>query len=124
MLQEDSNQYMQSNERVWQWLHDIPDFRPQEDVSISKNWVSFSSSASFTPHLEGWEKESLCEALQPKNPFSKLFCCFRGILKQSARTHMKAVDSLDERRNSFEEESMLDISQEHERWFLTHIERD
>ena len=121
--QEDSNQDIESNERVRKWLHETPDFRPQEEVPSSKNWVSFSfsNSASFTSHLETWEEESLLEALQPKNPLSRLFCCFQGIFKRSTRSYMNAVDDLGERANSSEgEENLLDISQKGERFFKSY----
>ena len=91
-------------ERVRQWLDEIPDVRAKEDVLITKNRKTFIlKSSSFTSYLEDWEDESLFEALESRGRFSRIFCCFQGFYRKRSQTSQGRPGQFLERKTSLEE---------------------
>ena len=91
-------------ERVRQWLDEIPDVRAKEDLIITKNRKTFiRKSSSFTSYLEDWEDESLFEALESRGRFSRIFCCFQGFYRKRSQTSQGRPGQFLERKTSLEE---------------------
>ena len=105
-----SSQRDEKNDLILHWLREIPDFGQKDDMITSSGRAALLNNNSSTSYLEEWEDASLFEALQPKNRFSGMFCCFKGIFNKSARANIKIADTL-EKPLVFSEDDwdMLDI---------------
>ena len=120
---EPSGNSTELEERVRQWLEEIPDGRAKEDLLITKNWKTFiRKSSSFTSHLEDWEDESLFDALESRGRFSRIFCCFQGFYRKRSQTSQGRPDQFSDRKPSLEEngsKSEIFKSLQEEAWKFT-----